>query len=764
MRLCMFRCYGHRGGATGSVMGSERAMDRAGSVGVVDAFISYSHAADGLLAPRLQAGLQRFAKPWWRRRALRVFRDESSLSANPHLWSSITAALDSAEWFVLLLSPEAAASPWVDREVEYWLEHRDPRRILPVLTEGRFVWDEAAGAVHRASSVPPSLLGAFTEEPRWVDLRWARDETQLDLRDSRFRGAVADVASAVRGVPKDDLESEEVRQHRRTVRTAWAAGVALAVLATTAGVAAVYANGQRREAEAQRVVAEEQTAIAIANQARAVEQTALAESAGQLARSRELAASAINVLGNDPELSILLGLEAIDAAPDGDQPPLESMAALRRAVHSNKLVRREQVAPGGWVYVAVAPDGSRVLVTSEQTNVARMLDAETWDVLWEYSNPGTVDTLNFGGISPRSDVVFVSYVDSTSTFAGYFPEGGVTDDDLPARVEVLDAGTGELLHTLAYPDCPTSFGLEFSSDGGRLSVMTGSDPVDGWCGTWRTEYVDTGTWQVQGVIDQGLVYGVADWSEDDSRIILSTPGTVFDGETYEELFAAPDQYGSLGPDGTTFVGMSDDGMALEVRKPETGELLDRLHGFEFAAQDFDFTTDGSMIVAVTGGAETLVWDWPSGELRHRLPTTGAGASFEFDASNRLLYHTNTDGQLTVWDLGGTAAGETNTTITDLQLVPNSMSVAGSAATAGDHRRRDPGRGLRPRHGGGHRTGTFGGVVQHRPRRRSRAVHGSAGWFRRAGKRARSGGAVGPGDRHHHRARRMLGVVGRVLRG
>ena len=29
-----------------------------------DGFISYSHAADDLLAPRLQAGLQRFANPW----------------------------------------------------------------------------------------------------------------------------------------------------------------------------------------------------------------------------------------------------------------------------------------------------------------------------------------------------------------------------------------------------------------------------------------------------------------------------------------------------------------------------------------------------------------------------------------------------------------------------------------------------------------------------------------------------------------------------
>ncbi len=30
---------------------------------VYDGFISYSHAADDLLAPRLQAGLQRFANP-----------------------------------------------------------------------------------------------------------------------------------------------------------------------------------------------------------------------------------------------------------------------------------------------------------------------------------------------------------------------------------------------------------------------------------------------------------------------------------------------------------------------------------------------------------------------------------------------------------------------------------------------------------------------------------------------------------------------------
>lgn len=82
-----------------------------------DAFISYSHAADGQLAPALQAGLQSLGKPWYRRRALRVFRDKTSLSASPELWPSIEHALATSRYFVLLASPEAARSRWVDQEV-----------------------------------------------------------------------------------------------------------------------------------------------------------------------------------------------------------------------------------------------------------------------------------------------------------------------------------------------------------------------------------------------------------------------------------------------------------------------------------------------------------------------------------------------------------------------------------------------------------------------------------------------------------------------
>jgi hypothetical protein len=135
-----------------------------------DAFVSYSHAADGELAPAVQRAMQRLAKPWYRARALRVFRDDAALSANPHLWASIEEALDESAWFVLLASPEAAASEWVERELQHWLATNAASRVLVVLTDGALQWDEGAQQL-TGTAVPVSLRDAFDEEPRHVDLR-----------------------------------------------------------------------------------------------------------------------------------------------------------------------------------------------------------------------------------------------------------------------------------------------------------------------------------------------------------------------------------------------------------------------------------------------------------------------------------------------------------------------------------------------------------------------------------------------------------------
>lgn len=213
-----------------------------------DAFISYSHARDRGIATALQDVVQRLGKPWYRRRALRVFRDDTSLAATPALWPSIVDALDGSRFLILLASPEAAASRWVDLEVEHWLAHRGADTLLLALTAGELNWDEAAGdfAWSAQTPLPPALKGRFAHEPRWVDVRDWRLRAAPGAQD--FVARAADLAAVVRGMPKEDLLSEELRLQRRALRLAWSAAAAMLGLAVAAGAAGWMAANERDRA------------------------------------------------------------------------------------------------------------------------------------------------------------------------------------------------------------------------------------------------------------------------------------------------------------------------------------------------------------------------------------------------------------------------------------------------------------------------------------------------------------------------------------
>jgi tetratricopeptide (TPR) repeat protein len=215
---------------------------------VYDAFISYSHGSDRVLAASLQAAIQRLGKPWYRRRALRLFRDDTSLSASPHLWSSIEYALQHSRFLILMASPEAAASPWVDREVVWWLDHRSPEALLISLCDGELVWDPAVGdfVPSAAMPLPPGLKGRLGEEPFWIDLRAYRKGP--GRRDGRFAHLAANFAATIRGVAKEDLLSEEVQQQRRAMRLAGSVAVLLAVLLGLAAWQWQVARSQRDRA------------------------------------------------------------------------------------------------------------------------------------------------------------------------------------------------------------------------------------------------------------------------------------------------------------------------------------------------------------------------------------------------------------------------------------------------------------------------------------------------------------------------------------
>lgn len=436
-----------------------------------DAFISYSHAADDHLAPALQDGMQRLGKPWYRRRALHVFRDETGLSTNPHLWSSIEAALDASSWFVLFASPASASSEWVRREIEFWIATKSVETILPVVTDGDWYWNAATNSLD-GDAVPGPLRAAMVAEPRHLDLRWAHRETQTDLRNARFRDAVAQIAAPIHGLSKDDLESEDVRQHRRTMRTTRAVAAALAILTAAAVVAAFAATSNARkarrardESDYQRIVAQSgnlkvtnrQLALLLAVEARHLRDTPQSQGALQAALTED--PRYLGTMTDPDNQSSVQGLcplagnrDLLVTSRDGTiewvhTETRQGLGQRTRLVAADARIVRSVDSPRSALGCAVSRSGATVAVFSVNGSVFT-LDPGTHAVR---SAVQTGRELNDVAVAPNGHTIAVGTDDGKVLV---WPTG-----NLNAAPRMLDSGN-------------TAVAVAFTPDGNTLATTT----------------------------------------------------------------------------------------------------------------------------------------------------------------------------------------------------------------------------------------------------------------------------------------------------
>lgn len=327
------------------------ASPRAAAANKYAAFISHNRGLDAKTAVALQESLQRFGKPWYRLRSFRVFRDDSSLSANPDLWASVEAALKESEFLILLASPPAAASAWVRREVEYWLSNKAPEKLLLAITAGKLPneLNPEDTIIDGRNALPAILSTKYAKSPpRFVDLRWIHRESQLSLSDPRFRDCVADLGAPLHHLPKADLVSEEVFQHRRTVRIARITVAVLSILTLVAAAAAVAAVNQRQVALTQL----------------------------DLATSRQLAGDSKLKTVSDPQLSALLALAAYRVR-DTPEARGAMLNALQRLPTVERILSNEAISVNA---VALSPDG-KTLAAGDGSGAVELWDMETKRVI-----------------------------------------------------------------------------------------------------------------------------------------------------------------------------------------------------------------------------------------------------------------------------------------------------------------------------------------------------------------------------------------------
>lgn len=198
------------------------------------AFISYSHASDAAFAPSLQSALEKFAKPWFRMRSFRVFRDTTNLSVTPQLWPAIEKALAESEYLLLLASTKSSGSRWIAKELNFWRTNKDISKLFIIQTSGEIRWDESAVDFDwdKTTSIPLELKGAFVQEPLFPDFRELAG-LPCSLDNNAFLERVATIAAPLHGLSKDEIFGEHIRQHRKTMRLAWLAVTILLFLAGT---------------------------------------------------------------------------------------------------------------------------------------------------------------------------------------------------------------------------------------------------------------------------------------------------------------------------------------------------------------------------------------------------------------------------------------------------------------------------------------------------------------------------------------------------
>ena len=591
-----------------------------------DAFISYSHAADGHTAPALRRGLQDFARPWYRRRTMRVFLDQTSLALNPQLWSTILTVLERSRTLILLACPESAGSQWVGMEARWWLQNRSSRQLLIVLSDGEIEWDPAARDFDwsRTTALPRELAGAFEEEPLYLDMRWTREADLALSRDPRLQEALAQLYAAITGRDKDELIGEDLRRHRQMLRTAWGAAAMLGAAALAAIVAAGLFLQQRDLARERELEARHHFYAAQLKQAQ------IAAASGDMVQVADLLATQIPAPGQPDLRSFAWTMlwHASHRELASVAAPVQSQLAFSRdgsRLSVSGVVTGAADTTGGRLREYSVPEGrllgERILLhrpaamagpLADGTLIVapRLVGPETLGgaaLLWlpaggePRNGPRLPGSYAAAATSPHGEAVALSRLlpqaDLASSVELWWPREG--------RRTQLAAG----LHGWARA-------LAFSPDGSELALVVDDAAQNDRPARVQIRALPSGSLRLERELDSSAAMSLV-WSRDGQHLFVGDVRGELqrlareDGRTVARLTAHDGMVLALAvsPDGRL---LASGGMDRRVKLWRTadGRALGGLPLMRGAIEALEFAPDGRVLVA-TGGGELKLWDMAS---------------------------------------------------------------------------------------------------------------------------------------------------------
>jgi len=209
------------------------------------AFISYSHH-DEHWAKWLHGALESYHVP--RKlvgttvgglkvpaRIRPVFRDRDELSSASNLGDTVKQALQDAENMIVVCSPAAAASFWVNEEIRYFASLGRQKQIFCVIVDG-----QPPGPGVSSTCFPEALAEIGLHEPLAADVRkWADGKHLSKLK----------LVSGMLGLPLDQLRRRDLQKRQKIWSLAAVASVAILAVVVLAITARISAQQRRVSGE-----------------------------------------------------------------------------------------------------------------------------------------------------------------------------------------------------------------------------------------------------------------------------------------------------------------------------------------------------------------------------------------------------------------------------------------------------------------------------------------------------------------------------------
>lgn len=242
--------------------------DRQDGAYAYKAFISYSHS-DKDVAQRLHRAVESYRIPSklvgrltaagkTTRRLRPIFRDREELPASGDLSAELSEALRQSQFLVVICSPAAVTSRWVNEEILQFKRVHGEGQVLAVIADGEPHASAIPGREHR-ECFPQALLYRIGADGTLSDV--PAEPIAADVRRTAdgFRLATQKLVAGLTGLKLDELVQRET-QRRVAQMTTVAAGAVVGMVVT--GGLAFYANSLRIEANAQRAIAQHEAAAA----------------------------------------------------------------------------------------------------------------------------------------------------------------------------------------------------------------------------------------------------------------------------------------------------------------------------------------------------------------------------------------------------------------------------------------------------------------------------------------------------------------------